>query len=95
MGSVPVELFSRKFTVRTDNSDEHLLRAVDHIKAKLKEIDPDGNMPEMQLAILTLLNLGDELIRERDALLRLREAVDKRSTILLEKLRETGYSANP
>ena len=95
MPSVVVELFSRKMTLKTEHSEEHMRSLVQYIQGKIGEIDPGGNFPDLQLAILTLLNLADDLARERAAHTALREAVLTRTEFLLEKLRENGYVLSP
>jgi len=91
MNSILVELFSRRIPIKTQDSEEHIRELVHYIESKKEEIDPDGRLPEMTVAILTLLNVGDDLFKERRRLREMREKVRSKSTFMLEKVNETGY----
>jgi len=91
MTSVTVELFSRRIPIRTDDSVEHIQSLVELIEGKMNEIDSNHRLPEMTLAILTLLNLADDLVKEKQLRKDLRSSVQARSTFLLEKLHQNGY----
>ncbi len=91
MTSVVVELLSRKIPIKTHDSEEHITALIQYIESKMEEIDPDGRLPEMTLAILTMLNLSDDLFKEKHRLREMREAVRTKSTFLLEKLEQNGY----
>lgn len=92
MPNVVVQLFGRRLPLKTESSQEHIDSLVAMVDARLRELDPEGAIPEMQRAILTLLNLADELSRERDQSERFRQAVLSKSSFLLEKLESSGYA---
>ncbi len=91
MNSIVVDLFGRMIPIKTLVSEEHIRELVQYIESKMEEIDPDKRLPEMTLAILTMLNLGDDLFKEQIRLREMREKVRSKSTFLLEKLQETRY----
>jgi len=91
MNSIVVELFSRRIPIKTEDSEEHIRGLVQYIEAKLEEIDPDRRLPEITLAILALLNLGDDLFKEQQRLRELRETIRSKATFLLEKLEQNRY----
>lgn len=95
MPNVVVELFGRRLALKTESSQEHIDALVSLVGSRLREVDPDGAIPEMQRAILTLLNLADELERERTQLEAFRKTVLSKSSFLLEKLQSSGYAAVP
>ena len=91
MNSIVIELFGRKIPIKTLDSQEHIGELVQYIESKMEEIDPEGRLPEMTVAILTMLNLGDDLFKEQQRLREMRDKVRTKSTFLLEKLQETRY----
>lgn len=91
MNSIVIELFGRKIPIKTLDTEEHIRELVQYIESKMEEIDPDGRLPEMTVAILTMLNLGDDLFKEQQRLRDVRDKVQRKSTFLLEKLQETRY----
>lgn len=91
MTSVTVELFSRKIPIKTPDTEAHIQSLVQLVDQKLDEIDPNRRLPEMTLAILTLLNLADDLTKEKERSLELRTAVEGSTGFLLENLKESEY----
>lgn len=91
MTSVVIELFSRKIPIKTHDSQEHIGSLIEYIEGKMDEIDPDGRLPEMTLAILAMLNVADDLVKEKQRLKEMRDAVKSKSTFLLEKIEQSGY----
>jgi cell division protein ZapA (FtsZ GTPase activity inhibitor) len=91
MTSVVVELFNRKIPIKTQDPKEHIENLVQLIESKAEEIDPNRRLPEMTLAILTLLNLSDDLAKERDRMREIREQLKSRANYLLEKIEHSGY----
>lgn len=91
MTSVVVELLSRKIPIKTHDSEDHIASLIEYIETKMEEIDPDGRLPEMTMAILAMLNVADDLFKEKQRLKEMREAVRSKSTFLLEKIEQSGY----
>jgi len=91
MNSIVVELLSRRIPIKTADSDEHIRELVQYIESKMEEIDPEGRLPEVTLAILTMLNLGDDLFKEKRRLREMRDSIRSKSTFLLEKIEENRY----
>jgi len=91
MNSIVVELLSRTIPIKTQDSEEHIQELVRYIENKMDEIDPERRLPEMTLAVLALLNLGDDLFKERQRLRELRETIRSKSTFLLERIEENRY----
>ena len=91
MNSIVIELLSRKIPIKTQDWEEHIQELVQYIEGKIDEIDPERRLPEMTLAILTLLNVGDDFFKETHRLRALRETVRSKSTFLLEKMEQNRY----
>jgi cell division protein ZapA (FtsZ GTPase activity inhibitor) len=91
MQSQNVELFGRRIPIKTTDSDEYITSLVDYIQKTMDEIDAGGKLPEMTLAVLTLLNLADELFREKKRLRELAEDLKKKYKFMLENVDRSGY----
>ena len=91
MAGITVDLFSRQIPIKTEDDAAHIQGLVELIKQTSNEIDPKGRLPEMTLAILTMLNLADDLVKERQEANQIRDAVEGKTSFLLEKLQQSGY----
>ena len=91
MTSVTVELLSRKIAIKTLDDQAHIQALEQLIEQKMDEIDPNRRLPEMTLAILTLLNLADDLTKEKERFDELRGAVEGTTGFLLENLQQSEY----
>lgn len=91
MTSVTIELFSKKLPIKTQHTEEHIEELVRYVGQKLDELDPDRRVPDLTLAILALLNIADELCKERMRVRELKEAIRAKSNFLLEKVEQSGY----
>ena len=91
MSRIVVTVLFRKIPLETLDAEEHVRWVVRHRESKTGEIDPDGRLREMTVAILTMLKLGDDLCKEQQRLREMRSKVRTKSTFLLEKLQETRY----
>ncbi len=91
MNRVTVELLSRKIAIKTLDDEAHILSLQQLIEEKMDEIDPQRRLPEITLAILTLLNLADDLTKEQERFHELRGAVEGTTEFLLENLPQSEY----
>ena len=65
-GRTSVEIFGRRFELRSSGSGEHLeelARYVDRRMRELAEVSP--HVDTAKLAVLTALNIADELFKEQ------------------------------
>ena len=91
MRSQMVELFGRRIPIKTADSEEYILSLVDYVQKTVEEIDPNGKLPEVTLAILALLNLADDLFQEKRRLRELTDSLRKKYNFILENIDRTGY----
>jgi cell division protein ZapA (FtsZ GTPase activity inhibitor) len=91
MNSIVVDLLSRKIPIKTEDTEEHIRSLVKYIEGKLDEIDSDHRLPEMTRSILALLNITDDLFKEKKRVRELRDAIRTKSTFLLEKIDQNRY----
>lgn len=79
-----LELFGQRFTVVSDNDEAHVRDLVDFVNRKLEEVrDASRRIQTDQIALLALLNVAEELFRERQSGQVLRRRVRERSRKLL------------
>lgn len=91
MHSQTIELFGRRIPIKTTDSEEYIASLVEYIRKTMEEIDPSGKLPEMSVAVLTLLNLSDELFREKRRLREMAEDLKKKYKFMLENVDRNGY----
>lgn len=79
-----LELFGQRLTVVSDNDEERVKDLVDFVNRKLEEVrDGSRRVQTDQIALLALLNVADELFREKQNSAALRRRVRERSVKLL------------
>jgi cell division protein ZapA len=82
--SMSLELFGQRLTVVSDNDEERVKDLVDFVNRKLEEVrDASRRVQTDQIALLALLNVAEELFRERQTSAALRRRVRERSVKLL------------
>jgi cell division protein ZapA len=94
--SVEVTIAGQRFLLKSDGrgNGHHLRELADYVNAKLEEVRgvAKGLSPE-RLAILTALNIADDLMHQREEARKLRAEVRRRAETLLGYLR--GLAAQP
>jgi len=64
MGVAKVEIFGEKYTLRADAEPEHIQRVAQYVDGKFLEVAKSSpTLSTSKMAILTSLNIADELIR--------------------------------
>jgi cell division protein ZapA len=64
MGVAKVEIFGEKYTLRADAELEHIQRVAQYVDGKFSEVAKSSpTLSTSKMAILTSLNIADELIR--------------------------------
>jgi len=64
MGVAKVEIFGEKYTLRADGDPEHIERVAQYVDGKFSEVAKSSpTLPPNKMAMLTSLNIADELIR--------------------------------
>ncbi len=69
---VKIKLQGQTFTIRTDETDEHIAEVSALVNERLAALGGRGSQPERTLALLASLTLADDLVKARrnDASLR-------------------------
>jgi len=61
-----VEILGQRFNIKSEESQEHVNRIVNYVSEKMRTISKDAKtLPLHHAAILTLLNVADELFKSK------------------------------
>jgi len=84
---VEIKVFGQVYTVKTDADEDHLQRVAQYVNEKIDEVVKNTkSVSSLNVAILTALNIADDLIKERIKRLSLLQEVEKKSKDLVEKI---------
>jgi cell division protein ZapA len=84
---VEIKVFGQTYTVKTDAGEEHIQRVARYVNEKMDEVTRNTkSVSSLSVAILTALNIADDLIREREKRIALLQEVEKKSKDLTEKI---------
>jgi cell division protein ZapA len=84
--SVTVEIAGERHVLRSDAPPEYTHAVAAHVDETIRSLGSAKSLEPHRTAILAALFITDELFRARDELRRLREEVDRRSSLLAELL---------
>jgi cell division protein ZapA (FtsZ GTPase activity inhibitor) len=91
--SMNLELHGQRLTVLSDTDEERVRDVVDFVNRKLEEAKESARRaPPDQIALLALLNVAEELFRERQSTAALRRRVRERSVKLLGAIDEVAQA---
>ena len=85
-----ISIQGRDYTIMTEEGEDYISSLSEYINGKMLEISAGKSMTSHSLAILTALNMADEMFKERQRLERLKEKIRKKSEYLLKKLETKG-----
>ncbi|OGP88536.1 MAG: hypothetical protein A2156_03690 [Deltaproteobacteria bacterium RBG_16_48_10] len=84
---VEIKVFGQTYTVKTDADEAHIQRVAQHVNEKMDEVVKNTkSVSSLNVAILTALNIADDLIKERAKRLTLLQEVERKSKDLAEKI---------
>ena len=84
---VEIKVFGQVYTVKTDADEDHLQRVAQYVNEKIDEVVKNTkSVSSLNVAILTALNIADDLIKERIKRLALLQEVEQKSKDLVEKI---------
>ncbi len=84
---VEIKVFGQVYTVKTDADEDHLQRVAQYVNEKIDEVVKNTkSVSSLNVAILTALNIADDLIRERIKRLALLQEVEEKSKDLVQKI---------
>jgi cell division protein ZapA len=84
---VEIKVFGQVYTVKTDAKEDHIQKVAQYVNEKMDEVTKNTkSVSSLNVAILTALNIADDLIMEKAKRLALLEEVERKSKDLVEKI---------
>ena len=84
---VEIKVFGQTYTVKTDEEEDYIRRVAQHVNEKMEEVlRKTRSVSTLNVAILTALNIADDLLRERDKREALVKEVQIKSRNLVEQI---------
>lgn len=85
--AVQVKIMGQKFTLRSDDEEEHIRKVADYVDGKMHELSQSTNNPggKYNMAMLVALNIADEYHRLKEDYDAAADRVDR----LLDRLAAT------
>ena len=72
-----VRIAGREYTIRANEPEEYIHRVAIYANRKMEEVSKNQpNLSTTMAAILTVINLGDEVLKERDKVQKLVEEIE-------------------
>jgi cell division protein ZapA len=85
--SVTVQIAGLRYSLKTDEDDRWVKTLAAYVDAKIREAQKHARTPDTQaIAVLTALQIAEELFNERREWAELRKKVREKSQLLLDYL---------
>ncbi len=85
--TVDIKVFGQTYTVKTDAEEGHIQEVARYVNEKMEEVlKKTRSVSTLNVAILTALNLADDLLREKEKRNALLQEVETKSKELVEKI---------
>ena len=93
---VEIKVFGQTYTVKTDAEEDYIQEVAKYVNEKKDEVlKKTKSVSTLNVAILTALNIADDLLREKEKKVALLQEVDAKARDLGEKIDiemgETGF----
>jgi cell division protein ZapA len=84
---VEIKVLGQTYTVKTDSDEVHIREVAHYVNEKIEEILKNTkSVSSLNVAILTALNIADDLLKEKEKRLALLREVGVQSKDLVEKI---------
>lgn len=84
--SVTVEIAGERHVLRSDAPPEYTHAVAAHVDATIRTLGPATSLEPQRMAVLAAMVITDELFRAREELRALQEEVDRRASLLADRL---------
>ena len=85
--SVEIKVFGQTYTVKTDAEEDHIQEVARYVNEKIDEVlNKTRSVSTLNVAILTALNIADDLLKEKEKRMILLHEIEKKSEELAEKI---------
>jgi cell division protein ZapA len=84
---VEIKVFGQTYTVKSDAAEDHIQAVAQYVNEKMDEVlKKTRSVSTLNVAILTALNIADDLLKERGKRMALLQEVETKSKDLAEKI---------
>jgi cell division protein ZapA len=84
---VEIKVFGQTYTVKTDAEEDYIQEVAKYVNEKMEEVlKKTKSVSTVNVAILTALNIADDLLREKEKRTALLREVETKSKDLVEKI---------
>jgi cell division protein ZapA len=84
---VEIKVFGQTFSVKTDAAEAHIHAVAQYVNEKMDEIlKKTKSVSTLNVAILTALNIADDLLKEKEQRKTLLKEVENKSKDLVDKI---------
>ncbi len=84
---VEINVFGQAFSVKSEDDEDHIQAVARYVNEKMEEIlKKTRSVSTLNVAILTALNIADDLLKEREQRKALLREVEVKSRDLIEKI---------
>jgi cell division protein ZapA len=84
---VEIKVFGQTYTVKTEAEEDHIQKVARYVNEKMDEVlKKTRSISTLNVAILTALNLADDLLKEREARTDLLRDIELKSKDLAEMI---------
>ena len=84
---VDIKVFGQTYTVKTDTEEDHIQEVARYVNEKMDEVlKKTRSVSTMNVAILTALNIADDLLKEKERRIALLQEIETKSKDLAEKI---------
>ncbi len=85
--SVEIKVFGQTFMVKTDAEETHIQEVARYVNDKMNEVlKKTRSVSTLNVAILTALNIADDLLKEREYRMGILREIEMRSKDLADKI---------
>jgi cell division protein ZapA len=85
--SIEIKVFGQTYTVKSDAEEDHVQAVAQYVNEKMDEVlKKTRSVSTLNVAILTALNIADDLLKERGKRMALLREVEAKSKDLAEKI---------
>ena len=84
---VEINVFGQTYTVKTDAEEGHIQEVARYVNEKMEEVlKKTRSVSTLNVAILTALNIADDLLKEKEKRVVLLKEIEMKSKDLAEKI---------
>jgi cell division protein ZapA len=84
---VEIKVFGQTYTVKSDAEEDHIQEVARYVNEKMDDVlKKTRSISSLNVAILTALNLADDLLKEKEKRAALLREIERKSKELTEKI---------